>query len=43
MAVRMAHEEVTTGAAPATEKQSIDCLLVNAGNVSKCGVFRCNF
>ena len=43
MAVRMAHEEVTTGSAPATEKQSIDCLLVNAGNVSKCGVFRCNF
>ena len=37
MAVRMAHEEVTTGSAPATEKQSIDCLLVNAGNVSKCG------
>ena len=28
MAVRMAHEEVTTGSAPATEKQSIDCLLV---------------
>ncbi len=43
MAVRMAHEEVTTGNAPATEKQSIDCLLVNAGNVGKCGVFRCNF
>ena len=43
MAVRMAHDEVTTGTAPATEKQSIDCLLVTKGNVSKCGVFRCNF
>ncbi len=43
MAVRMAHEEVTTGSAPSTEKQSIDCLLVNKGNVGKCGVFRCNF
>ena len=43
MAVRMAHEEVTSGKAPAVEKQSIDCLLVNAGNVSKCGVFRCDF
>ena len=43
MAVRMAHEEVTSGAAPAVEKQSIDCLLVNAGNVAKCGVFRCDF
>ena len=30
MAVRMAHEEVTSGSAPAVEKQSIDCLLVNA-------------
>ena len=43
MAVRMAHEEVTSGSAPAVEKQSIDCLLVNAGNVAKCGVFRCDF
>ena len=43
MAVRMAHEEVTTGNAPSTEKQSIDCLLVNAGNVGKCGVFVCDF
>ena len=43
MAVRMAHEEVTSGTAPAVEKQSIDCLLVNAGNVAKCGVFRCDF
>ena len=43
MAVRMAHDEVTTGNAPAVEKASIDCLLVNAGNVSKCGVFRCDF
>ncbi len=43
MAVRMAHEEVTSGKSPAVEKQSIDCLLVNAGNVSKCGVFRCDF
>ena len=43
MAVRMADEEVTSGTAPAVEKQSIDCLLVNAGNVAKCGVFRCDF
>ena len=43
MAVRMAHEEVTTGNAPSTEKQSIDCLLVNKGNVGKCGVFVCDF
>ena len=43
MAVRMAHEEVSSGSAPAVEKQSIDCLLVNAGNVAKCGVFRCDF
>ena len=43
MAVRMAHDEVTTGKAPETEKASIDCLLVNASNVGKCGVFRCNF
>ena len=43
MAVRMAHEEVTSGSAPAVEKQSIDCLLVNAGNVAKCDVFRCDF
>ncbi len=43
MAVRMAHDEVTTGKAPETEKASIDCLLVNASNVGKCGIFRCNF
>ena len=43
MAVRMAHDEVTTGKAPAVEKASIDCLLVDGSNVAKCGVFRCDF
>ena len=43
MAVRMAHDEVTTGNAPAVEKASIDCLLVDGSNVAKCGVFRCDF
>lgn len=43
LAVRMAHDEVTSGKKPSTEKQSIDCLLVDAGNVGKCGVFRCDF
>ena len=42
MAVRMAHDEVTTGKAPAVEKASIDCILVDASNVGNCGVFRCN-
>ena len=42
MAVRMAHDEVTTGTAPAVEKASIDCILVDASNVGNCGVFRCN-
>ena len=43
MAVRMAHDEVTTGKAPEVEKASIDCLLVDSSNVAKCGVFRCDF
>ena len=43
MAVRMAHDEVTTSKAPAVEKASIDCLLVDGSNVAKCGVFRCDF
>ena len=43
MAVRMAHDEVTTGKAPAVEKASIDCLLVDGSNVAKYGVFRCDF
>ena len=43
MAVRMAHDEVTTGKAPAVEKASIDCLLVDGSNVAKCCVFRCDF
>ncbi len=43
MAVRMAHDEVTTGKAPEVEKASIDCLLVDGSNVAKCGVFRCDF
>ena len=39
----MAQVEVTTGKAPEVEKAPIDCLLVDGSNVSKCGVFRCDF
>jgi erythritol transport system substrate-binding protein len=39
LAVQQAHTLITTGEAPASEKQSIDCVVINAANTSKYTLF----
>ena len=39
MAVQQAHDYITTGKAPAEEKQLMDCVLINADNAAKLETF----